>query len=37
MKLKPPMTTIHATVTGFIRRVEGVGHKLYVDNYFLLF
>jgi len=27
-------TATHATVTNLTRRVEGVGHKLYMDNFF---
>ena len=28
------VTATHATVTNLTRRVEGVGHKLYMDNFF---
>ena len=28
------LTTTHATVTNLTRRVEGVGHKLYMDKFF---
>ena len=28
------LTATHATVTNLTRRVEGVGHKLYMDNFF---
>jgi hypothetical protein len=28
------VTAIHATVTDLTRRVEGRGHKLYMDNFF---
>jgi hypothetical protein len=28
------MTAIHATVAGLMRRVENVGHKIYMDNFF---
>jgi hypothetical protein len=28
------MTATHATVAGLTRRVENVGHKLYMDNFF---
>jgi hypothetical protein len=27
-------TATHATVAGLTRRVENVGHKLYMDNFF---
>jgi hypothetical protein len=30
------VTATHATVAGLTRRVENVGHKLYMDNFFLL-
>jgi hypothetical protein len=28
------MTAIHTTVKGLTRRMEGVNHKLYMDNFF---
>jgi hypothetical protein len=28
------MTATHATVRSLVRRVEGVGHKLFMDNFF---
>jgi hypothetical protein len=28
------MTATHATVAGLTRRVENVGHKLYMDSFF---
>jgi hypothetical protein len=28
------MTATHDTVAGLMRRVENVGHKLYMDNFF---
>ena len=28
------LTATHATVTNLTRRVKGVGHKLYMDNFF---
>jgi hypothetical protein len=28
------VTATHGTVLHLVRRVEGVGHKLYMDNYF---
>ena len=28
------LTATHATVANLTRRVEGVGHKLYMDNFF---
>jgi len=28
------MTATHATVRSLTRRVKGVGHKLYMDNFF---
>ena len=30
----PSMSATHATVTGFTARLENVGHKLYMDNFF---
>jgi len=30
------MTATHGTVLELVRRVEGLGHKLYMDSYFLL-
>jgi len=30
----PSMTTTHATVTGLAARIEHLGHKLYMDNFF---
>jgi hypothetical protein len=30
----PSMTATHTTVTGLTARIEHVGHKLYMDNFF---
>jgi hypothetical protein len=30
------MTATYATVAGLMMKVENVGHKLYMDNFFLL-
>jgi hypothetical protein len=29
------MTATHATIRHFMRRVEGIGHKLFIDNFFI--
>jgi hypothetical protein len=32
----PTMTANHTTVAGLTRRIENLGHKLYMDNFFYL-
>jgi hypothetical protein len=35
MKLTTPtMTGAHGTVRGLMRRIENIGHKLYMDNFY---